>query len=270
MRKQMTLWPNSARWVGAVVGSGLCLALLASPARAGEQVVAEGLIGDEVSAYGGTVAFSEQEGRDRWRLKLWRAGQIRTLAIRPKRVPFDDVDLGPGQDGGLTVVYSRCRVEPRDEDVGRGCDLFRYSHGQERRVAGVSRRGYSEHHPSIWRSRVAFGRAIATRAPGSLGPIGSTCARRAVCAACREAPLRPRMSRIPSRGSGALICEARGWRLSGATKPTSAPASVTGSPRKAIRPRLSAVRSGWPSAMARDAGSTDDVLGAIARSSTPC
>lgn len=131
-----------------------------APAVADEQVLAEGPDDGELSAYGGTVAFSDHEPGAGWRLKLWNDGKVRTLPVEPRSVPFD-VDLGPDENGRTTVVYSRCRVEPRGSVfLGQGCDLYRYSNGVERRVRGVSRAGHSEHHPSIWRDRIAFARYL--------------------------------------------------------------------------------------------------------------
>lgn len=123
-----------------------------------EQVIFSSSRFTGVSAYGDAVAFSEYVPGIGYRLQVWRHGRTRTLRIPARDVPFD-VDLGPGPRGRLTAVYSRCRHEQRHQFLGRGCDLYMVGlRGHERRLARLSRRGYSEHHPSIWRSRIAFAR----------------------------------------------------------------------------------------------------------------
>lgn len=109
--------------------------------------------------------------------------EFRRLPVAPRMgVPFD-VEMGPGEDGGLVAVYSRCAVEPDVERVrkefgsrvfsnpypaytaGRGCDIYRYDFETRREslVEGASTRGASEMLPSIWGDRVAFVRVYERR-----------------------------------------------------------------------------------------------------------
>lgn len=110
------------RTIGVVVmvaaASGLGWSQITAPALADEQVLAEGPDDSELSAYGGTVAFSDREAGSGWRLKLWNDGKVRTLPVEPRGAPFD-VDLGPDENGRTTAVYSRCRAEPRGQSSGR-------------------------------------------------------------------------------------------------------------------------------------------------------
>jgi hypothetical protein len=118
-----------------------------------------------VSAYAGHVVWSQfEDGAFRlYEAHASPAGQVTTrLAAPPRGVPFD-ADIGPGRDGKPTVVYSRCRTEPRlgaDQlpiwATGRGCRIYELGLGAtaETRLPGAG----SEFLPSIWRDRIAFGR----------------------------------------------------------------------------------------------------------------
>ena len=124
-----------------------------------------------VTAYGGTIAWSEFDvATDRYRLVVRRGGVARRAPVAGRGVPFD-VDLGPGPDGRVTAVYSRCRREPRVGELrhvhatGGGCDVYRHVLGSrtESRVRLAARRDRSEVLPSVWKGSLVF----AARAPGS-------------------------------------------------------------------------------------------------------
>jgi hypothetical protein len=133
-----------------------------------------------VRAHRGHLVWSRPNARGRFDLVLWHAGAIRRLPVPSRRVPFD-ADIGPGPNGGLVVVYSRCRREPRERhhltrlplyEQGRDCSLFRHRVGLrgERRLKGLSAPAGSETLPAVWRDRVAFarhGRVIRARADGA-------------------------------------------------------------------------------------------------------
>ena len=139
----------------------LCLAaacapaLLPSPAAAqDDDVLARVDRPTPVAAYGGRVAWSVRDpATDRFTLVSQTSGGTPApLPVAPRGVPFD-VDLGPGPDGGVTAVYSRCRTEPPNfvQMVrGRGCDVyaFDFAAGTERRVAAVSSPSASEAWPT--------------------------------------------------------------------------------------------------------------------------
>jgi hypothetical protein len=132
-----------------------------------------------VSVYRGHVVWSRPAGR-RFELMLWHAGAARRLPVPTRRVQFD-ADIGPGPNGGLVVVYSRCRREPPLHDPmtrlplyeeGRRCALYRHRVGarSERPLRQLSAPTGSEFMPVVWRDRVAFvraGRVIRARADGS-------------------------------------------------------------------------------------------------------
>jgi hypothetical protein len=127
------------------------------------------------STYTGRVAYSAYDaGHGVYRLMLGSPGSvIEAVPVAPRAVAFD-VDLGPGPDGRVLAVYSRCRVEPRT-----GCDIFAYDPTTrvERRIAALSTASASEFLPSVWGNRVAFarlgaGRRTAALRVGSLGGAG--------------------------------------------------------------------------------------------------
>lgn len=121
-----------------------------------------------LSVYGSMVAYSQRDaGGAGFRLVLLRDGTPVAGPAATLPVPFD-VDLGPGPDGGVAAVYSRCASYPdqratfdRPVAPGRGCRIYRFdvAGGTERLVAGTHRTGASEYLPAIWGPNVAFARA---------------------------------------------------------------------------------------------------------------
>lgn len=137
-----------------------------------------------VSAYGNVVAWSDRRvagaqgsSPGAYHLTALVAGKVRRLPVAPRSVPFD-VDLGPGEDGRVVAVYSRCAREPELSESqdsvstpyppytrGRGCDLYRFDFatGKERKVSGASTDQASEVLPSIWKDEIAFARVYEQR-----------------------------------------------------------------------------------------------------------
>lgn len=129
----------------------------------------------KIAGYGNVLAWSEYDVTDAtFSLVAQQEGQApRRLDTKSRNRPFD-VDAGPGRDGKPTLVYSRCRNEPKQPDRrglyeyfglprypgGSGCDIYTYSltAGRERRLDAISSRDADEFMPSIWRSTVAFAR----------------------------------------------------------------------------------------------------------------
>lgn len=153
---------------------GLALALALAPGGASAADVVEQLPNSTpISHFGDTAVWSSKDpATNLYRLVAYRGGQQRVLPVAPRSVPFD-VDLGPGPDGGLSAVYSRCREEPRSLGVppipayttGRGCDIYRFELSTERetKLSGASTNQASEMLPSIWRNEIAFARAYEQR-----------------------------------------------------------------------------------------------------------
>jgi hypothetical protein len=140
-----------------------------------------------VAAFGGRVAWSVFDAANGTYALVSRAGGLTaTVPVPPRRVPFD-VDLGPGPDGGVVAVYSRCdrdppagggSIAPPLYNRGVGCDivLFDFATGAERPVADANSPTATEFFPTIWRNRIAFARTyddkrafpyVYTRAIGS-------------------------------------------------------------------------------------------------------
>lgn len=141
----------------------VALVLTFPPPAAADTTLTELARPTPVSAHDGTLVFSRYVGSTR-RYELVARDETGRLArvdgIEPSRTAFD-ADLGPGPDGGLVAVYSRCRR------AREACDLHLYDfdRGRERRLGGVSTAGASEYLPSVWRGRVAFVRRAGRRPP---------------------------------------------------------------------------------------------------------
>jgi hypothetical protein len=159
---------RSAAAVSALVAAVLSLA----PTAHADEVVATIAAPSPISAFAGRIAWSAYDtASGRYRLMTRSNGIVARVPVRSRGVPFD-VDLGPGADGGVVAVYSRCRREPGRQTLGnaivqlpgwstgRGCDLYRFAFatGREHRIAGASSARASEFLPTIWRRRVAFAR----------------------------------------------------------------------------------------------------------------
>ncbi|HEV2769220.1 MAG TPA: PQQ-dependent sugar dehydrogenase [Solirubrobacteraceae bacterium] len=145
------------------------------PSNQPERPVAQDAGGVGLDAFGGVLAWSAFDPAVKaWRLIVQRGGGTpQPAAIAPRPVPFD-LDLGPGEDGGVVAVYSRCARESLEDGGGgaieyargRGCDVFRLDlapGGEERRLARASTKEASEFLPSIWKDSVAFARVYERR-----------------------------------------------------------------------------------------------------------
>jgi hypothetical protein len=172
------------RRIASCLAVGATLVLSNGPAHAQEEVASSPVGADGqfeyvvlplVDAYDGVVAWSESERTadddPRYFLTAQRDGQRMRLPVAPRGVPFD-VDLGPGEDGGVVAAYSRCDREPDSfslpqpaHTTGRGCDLymFDFASGGETMLEGPSTDEASEVLPSIWRDEIAFARVYEQR-----------------------------------------------------------------------------------------------------------
>jgi opacity protein-like surface antigen len=121
-----------------------------------------------VASFGGRVIWSTlNQATGNWSLVTRAGGVTQTVPVAPRRVAFD-ADLGPGPDGGVVAVYSRCAQDPPPGsgfaptlyNRGRGCDIWMYDFatGTERRLANASSPSATEFFPTIWRNTLAFGR----------------------------------------------------------------------------------------------------------------
>jgi hypothetical protein len=142
------------RWLFAIV----TLLLVVAPAQASVESLGSLRGAARVSAYGGWVVFSSPTGTGAWKLTTWHEGVFADLGVAAGGVPFD-ADVGPDASGAATVVYSRCAVKPSFNAPPRDCDLFavRLGGGTESRLS-LSTTRFSEFAPTIWGSRLAFGR----------------------------------------------------------------------------------------------------------------
>ena len=148
--------------------------LLTASARA-EATIASPPNPSKVSTYAGVTAYSVRGADGLWRLvyDTNTNGRAETVPIPVRTVPFD-VDLGPGADGQVLAVYSRCRREPQmgRRSAGptpvwataRECDLYRFDFRTQQEVPleGPSTSN-TEVLPTIWRDRVGFVRIYQER-----------------------------------------------------------------------------------------------------------
>ena len=223
--------------VGAALGMLLVVGAVASaPAAATPpEVLAHEREASPVATYGGAVAWSSYDARTRrWRLKARVGGRVGTVPVASRPYAFD-VDLGPGRGGGLSAVYSRCREArgPRGSAVAEyACDVFEYDFGKkrERRRRDLSRRGYDETLPSVWRGRVAFARRPTSR-NGSFQPsrlfVATAGGRlRAVGGGSRGAD-----DEVDQLGAAPTAVELRGHRLAFSWTLLSSPGSCEEDPK---------------------------------------
>jgi hypothetical protein len=155
------------RGLNGIVACGMAVGLFAAIAStasaADDKVVADAKAPTPLSYYADVLLASFYDAQaDRYRLMKIEDGQATALPATSK-VPFD-ADLGPGPDGALVAVYSRCRQNPfliggaPRALSGRRCSLrmFELAGGRAVRLTGLHRPGYSEVMPSVWKDRVAF------------------------------------------------------------------------------------------------------------------
>jgi hypothetical protein len=164
--------------VGRILAALVTSLLIAwAPPALADEWLDEPAFVSAVVSHGSVQAWSRYIDGEGYVLVLRRDGRTEVAPVRPRGVPFD-VDLGPGPNGRVVAVYSRCRGEPDrvygfpTYYTGTDCRLYRVdvASGRERRLSGGSY-GRSEYLPTIWRERLAFARTYEGRGdrPGS-GP----------------------------------------------------------------------------------------------------
>ncbi|HYM56929.1 MAG TPA: hypothetical protein VES79_03110 [Solirubrobacteraceae bacterium] len=144
------------------------LVLVASaPASAADTVVAQLQRPTTIRSYRDVQVFSAFEGGV-YRLAIRRGGQVELLPVAPSRAPFD-VDIGPDTQGRPQLIYTRCKVEVPNSEMGTndntGCDLFLFSPvgaRTERPVRGANTKA-NEFAPTLWKGRIAFARKVKAR-----------------------------------------------------------------------------------------------------------
>jgi len=165
----------SLRFSSAMVAVVVCASLATATAQA-QTTIAQPGGPSKVSTYAGVTAYSVRGPDGRWRLvhDTNTNGEAEEVPIAAREVPFD-VDLGPGTEGQVLAVYSRCEQEPQlgrrstgpapAWTTARRCDLYRYDFrsGQEVLLDGPSTSN-TEVLPTIWRDRVGFVRIYQDRA----------------------------------------------------------------------------------------------------------
>jgi hypothetical protein len=121
-----------------------------------------------VNGFGGRLVWSRYDARRKvYRLAELVGGRARLLPIASRSVSFD-VDLGPGPQGDVVAVYSRCATETELGGggpsgpfamyrAGLGCRIYQYSFAtrKERRLRVAVGRA-SLFLPTVWRDRIAF------------------------------------------------------------------------------------------------------------------
>jgi hypothetical protein len=176
----------SRRHVGTVAGLALAFVGSSAPAHAATSVAASSQSPTHARAYGGRVVWGEL-GELGWQLRTLEAGQPADLPIAPFKSD-GALDVGPGEDGAPTLVFSRCT---RTAEGGTtGCDVFRYDFATrtESPVGTVNTPGAIETLPSIWGRRIAFMRRVPRRT-------------------------RPTLHIAPTRGTGRVVRAARGGTI---------------------------------------------------------
>jgi hypothetical protein len=141
----------------ATAFAGLGYAAVSAGASADTQIATTKLP-TPVRSWGGVAAFSlHDQASGSYRLAISRhAGAPELVAVAAQATAFD-LDVGPGERGSPTIVYSRCS---QPGPPPRGCDLYRYSlsTGTESKLVGASAESTSETAPTIWHGRVAWAR----------------------------------------------------------------------------------------------------------------
>ncbi len=143
-------------------------ALLVAPVANADTTIATPGNPSKVSSYAGVTAYSVRGGDGQWRLvyDTNTNGRAQEVPIAPRGVPFD-VDLGPGTDGQVLAVYSRCEQEPQMDrrstgpapawTTARRCDLYRFDfRAQQESLLDGPSTSNTEVLPTIWRDRVGF------------------------------------------------------------------------------------------------------------------
>jgi hypothetical protein len=133
-----------------------------------------------LAGFDNDVAWSTRDpATGLFKLVLLRGRNFHELPVAGRAVPFD-VDVGPGPDGHIWVVYSRCTTEPPLPNFGglgtlpdytqaSGCGLYGWnvSEGTEHQFA-VGREAVL---PSIWHGRIAYVRLAGGRALPRIQPL---------------------------------------------------------------------------------------------------
>ena len=156
------------RLAATVLLACVSAAICAPVTLASTQVLASEPAASSISAYGGMVAWSHRSN-GRFRLRIAYRGNVKTLRLRSRAVPFD-VDVGPSASGRPVLVYSRCVDEPTSSAYrqletelpawkdARGCDIYRFNPrtNKEQLLRRLSSLSESETLPAIWRDHIAF------------------------------------------------------------------------------------------------------------------
>ena len=176
----------------SVLLAGLLVSVLIPAAASAASVLDTVGRAGPISTFRGVSAYSTPSPEG-FRLTVVSDGTApRQLPVPPRTIPFD-VDLGPGAQGQVLAVYSRCAIEPVQRGVdgrypptppalaglpqltsgglpantsGRGCDIYWVDvggGGGEQKLRGASTDQASETLPTIWRDEVAFVRVYERR-----------------------------------------------------------------------------------------------------------
>jgi hypothetical protein len=135
----------------------LLAGLAAAPARA-DTTIAPLVGATPVRALGSMAVWSSYDPAVKdYRLTLLANGAVSTVAVAPRKAPFE-ADLGTDAAGNPVLVYSRCT---RDGPLARGCDLYQLplgAGGAERAIAGANT-AREETHPTLSKGRLVWARS---------------------------------------------------------------------------------------------------------------
>jgi hypothetical protein len=136
---------------GAALAALALTALGAAPALADTPLSADPTAAN-VTAYGGTAAWSRKADDGTYRLVVSQNGTVADAPVPASNTPYDP-DLGPTKANGRTIVYAR------------GGDLYRYDVGDaaERKLTAYSSRA-TEAAPSFFKETLVFSRTDGSRA----------------------------------------------------------------------------------------------------------
>ncbi len=164
------LFVSLALWAGSPLAAATPIATrIAGPGRAAaaQAISATALLplenaAPKLTAFGGYVVFSRREVTGLWRLLAWHDGTVTPLKVPERVVPFD-AEAGPSRGGAPTVVFSKCRRDPKlSDDWGKatGCHVYELvlPGGTPKLIRGIYRAEASDTTPAIWQGLLAFAR----------------------------------------------------------------------------------------------------------------
>jgi len=152
----------------AMLAGGVALAddIRVEPRAVSATVIYDGAGAAGLTAYDGYLVWSRYLPEDGvWQLMQWHDGVVSSLPVLPRSVPFD-VSAGSSATGRPVVVFSRCRVEPKQLvgvmpgprwETASGCSLYQLGLAGRPTLSRLNRirPRLSLTTPSIYRGQIA-------------------------------------------------------------------------------------------------------------------